>query len=69
MKIKYENDQLEELKNNISEFHDREIETAMRDIVNEIYQEKSSKSSVLNYNEWKDWIQDQRGVRDIVQFK
>lgn len=66
MSIHYENEQLEELKNKISDFHDREIELAMRDIVNEIYTEKSTKTNILNYNEWKEWIQEQRGVMDIL---
>jgi hypothetical protein len=57
------------LKGRISDYHDREIEVAIRDFVGEIYRDHSSNPSMLNYNEWKDWILEQRGVTDLLSFQ
>lgn len=43
MAVQYENNDLQELKQRISESHERQIEVALDEIVNDIYQAYASK--------------------------
>jgi hypothetical protein len=55
MSVNYENNDLNELKNRISDSHDRQIELALEDIVNDIYKD-CNKQNVLSYDEWQNWF-------------
>ncbi|KAM3142226.1 hypothetical protein pb186bvf_005635 [Paramecium bursaria] len=68
MSINYENNDLNDLKQRISESHDRQIELAVEEIVNEIYQNHASKQNILSYDDWKNWLTEQEGINDILQF-
>jgi hypothetical protein len=56
MSVQYENQDLNELKQRISESHDRQIELALEELVNEIYGQYSFKLNILTYDEWKKWL-------------
>ncbi|CAD8094551.1 unnamed protein product [Paramecium sonneborni] len=68
MSINYENQDLNDLKQRISESHDRQIELALEEIVNEIYQNHASKQNVLSYDDWRNWLMEQEGISEILSF-
>lgn len=68
MAVNYENSDLNELKTRITESHDRQIELALEEIVNDIYTQYSSKQNILTYEDWKKWLQDQDGINEILTF-
>lgn len=49
MSVNYENNDLNELKQKISESPDRQIELALEDIVNEVFTDQSKS---LSFDEW-----------------
>ena len=64
--VEFENNDLNLLKNKIGESSEQQIMLSIQDIVNEIYDNFQTKSGILVYDGWKTWIEEDVGLKYIL---